>query len=183
MRKWQPTPVFLPGVSHGQRSLAGYRPRGSQELDKTEHIAHTAYFLNTKPWVFFSTPTCFLVAWTQEPPKPLGHPGKGLLTILLEEQPHVSMRLGFLLPTVNFDDLSNLKTSFIEVVSNPLVFRIIEVTGQSVQVIIDLFKVFFKERKTSENALEKCLKAHLFKWQTNIVTFSFYFSLKAWWTI
>ena len=63
------------------------------------------------------------------------------------------MRLGFLLPTVNFDDLSNLKTSFIEVVSNPLVFRIIEVTGQSVQVIIDLFKVFFKERKTSENAL------------------------------
>ena len=25
-RKWQPTPVFLPGESHGQRSLAGYRP-------------------------------------------------------------------------------------------------------------------------------------------------------------
>ena len=25
-RRWQPTPVFLPGKSHGQRSLAGYRP-------------------------------------------------------------------------------------------------------------------------------------------------------------
>ena len=25
-REWQPTPVFLPGESHGQRSLAGYRP-------------------------------------------------------------------------------------------------------------------------------------------------------------
>ena len=25
-RKWQPTPVFLPGKSHGQRSLAGYSP-------------------------------------------------------------------------------------------------------------------------------------------------------------
>ena len=25
-RKWQPTPVFLPGISHGQRSLAGYSP-------------------------------------------------------------------------------------------------------------------------------------------------------------
>ena len=25
-RKWQPTPVFLPGESHGQRSLAGYSP-------------------------------------------------------------------------------------------------------------------------------------------------------------
>ena len=26
-RKWQPTPVFLPGKSHGQRSLVGYSPR------------------------------------------------------------------------------------------------------------------------------------------------------------
>jgi len=34
-RKWQPTPVFLPGESHGQRSLAGYNPLGPQELDKT----------------------------------------------------------------------------------------------------------------------------------------------------
>ena len=25
-RKWQPTPAFLPGISHGQRSLAGYSP-------------------------------------------------------------------------------------------------------------------------------------------------------------
>ena len=25
-RKWQPTPVFLPGESHGQRSLMGYSP-------------------------------------------------------------------------------------------------------------------------------------------------------------
>ena len=29
-RKWQPTPVFLPGKSHGQRSLAGYSPWGRQ---------------------------------------------------------------------------------------------------------------------------------------------------------
>ena len=27
-RPWQPTPVFLPGESHGQRSLVGYSPRG-----------------------------------------------------------------------------------------------------------------------------------------------------------
>ena len=27
-RKWQPTPVFLPRESHGQKSLAGYSPRG-----------------------------------------------------------------------------------------------------------------------------------------------------------
>ena len=29
-RKWQPTPVFLPGESHGQRSLAGYGPWGDK---------------------------------------------------------------------------------------------------------------------------------------------------------
>ena len=34
-RKWQPTPVFLPGESHGQRSLVGYSPRGGTELDMT----------------------------------------------------------------------------------------------------------------------------------------------------
>ena len=35
-RKWQPTPVFLPEKSHGQRSLAGYSPWGHKELDMTE---------------------------------------------------------------------------------------------------------------------------------------------------
>ena len=35
-RKWQPTPVFLPGEFHGQRSLVGYSPWGQKELDVTE---------------------------------------------------------------------------------------------------------------------------------------------------
>ena len=35
-RKWQPTPVFLPGKSQGQRSLVGCRLWGSTELDTTE---------------------------------------------------------------------------------------------------------------------------------------------------
>ena len=34
-RKWQPIPVFLPGESHGQRSLASYSPWGCKELDRT----------------------------------------------------------------------------------------------------------------------------------------------------
>ena len=37
-RKWQPTPVFLPRKSHGQRSLAGYSPFGRKELDMTEWL-------------------------------------------------------------------------------------------------------------------------------------------------
>ena len=41
-RKWQPTSVFLPGESHGQRSLVGYSPWGHKELDTTEHtLTHT----------------------------------------------------------------------------------------------------------------------------------------------
>ena len=43
-RKWQPTPVFLPGKSHGQRSLVGYSPWGCKESDTTErHITHTMW--------------------------------------------------------------------------------------------------------------------------------------------
>ena len=37
-RKWQPTPRFLTGESHGQRSLVGYSPWGHKELDMTEVI-------------------------------------------------------------------------------------------------------------------------------------------------
>ena len=35
-RAWQPTPVLLPGESHGQRSLAGYSPQGCKESDTAE---------------------------------------------------------------------------------------------------------------------------------------------------
>ena len=40
-RAWQPTPVFLPGESHRQRSLVGYSPWGHKESDTTEATAHT----------------------------------------------------------------------------------------------------------------------------------------------
>ena len=41
-RKWLPTPVVLPGKSHGQRSLAGYSPWGRKESDMTERLStHT----------------------------------------------------------------------------------------------------------------------------------------------
>ena len=35
-RAQQPTPVFLHGESHGQRSLVGYSPLGHKKLDMTE---------------------------------------------------------------------------------------------------------------------------------------------------
>ena len=40
-RNWQPTPVFLSGEFHGQRSLASCSPLGPKELDTTERLTHT----------------------------------------------------------------------------------------------------------------------------------------------
>ena len=37
-RKWQPTPVLLPGKFHGWRTLVGYSPRGHKESDTTERL-------------------------------------------------------------------------------------------------------------------------------------------------
>ena len=39
-RKWQPTPVVLPGKSHGQKSLVGYNPWGHNESSETG-LTHT----------------------------------------------------------------------------------------------------------------------------------------------
>ena len=45
-REWQPAPVFLPGESHGQRSLAGYSPWGHKESDKIEQLNSTHSMIN-----------------------------------------------------------------------------------------------------------------------------------------
>ena len=42
-REWLPTPVFLPGKSPGQMSLAGYSPWGHKESDTTEKL--TLHFI------------------------------------------------------------------------------------------------------------------------------------------
>ena len=68
-RKWQPTPVFLPGKSHGQRNLVGYSPWGCKELDTTEeacnidvyvfiHISTYIYTIRVKIYTcnFFLSP-------------------------------------------------------------------------------------------------------------------------------
>jgi len=47
-RAWQPTPVFLPEKSHGQRRLVGYSPEGHKQSDTTEATqhAHKILFIN-----------------------------------------------------------------------------------------------------------------------------------------
>ena len=52
--KWQPTPVFLPGESHGQRSLVDYSPQGRKEWDTTERVCvhmHTQTLTHTNKTV------------------------------------------------------------------------------------------------------------------------------------
>ena len=49
-RAWQPTPVFLPGESHGQRSLAGYSPWGHKELNTTKVTEHVCT-MDPKSWI------------------------------------------------------------------------------------------------------------------------------------
>ena len=44
-REWQSIPVFLPGESHGQRSLAGYSPWGHKESDTTEWLSSSSSLL------------------------------------------------------------------------------------------------------------------------------------------
>ena len=44
-RAWQPTPVFWPGESHGQRSLVGCSPWDHKELDVTEQLSTAQHII------------------------------------------------------------------------------------------------------------------------------------------
>jgi len=45
-RAWQPTPMSLPGESHGQRSLVSFSLQGHKEMDTTEVTEHTCTLIN-----------------------------------------------------------------------------------------------------------------------------------------
>ena len=45
-KEWQPTPVFCPGEFLGQRSLAGYSPRGHKESDTAEGLMLSTLLLS-----------------------------------------------------------------------------------------------------------------------------------------
>ena len=52
-KKWQPTPVFLPGKSHGQRSLVGYSRWGHKGIEHdlvTKQQQQWAYLLRSDEW-------------------------------------------------------------------------------------------------------------------------------------
>ena len=61
-RKWQSTPVFLPGESHGQKSLVSPSPLGCKELDITEQLT----FLTWK-WSWLAHPGSGDLPWSSQP--------------------------------------------------------------------------------------------------------------------
>ena len=66
-REWQLTPVFLPGESHGQRSLAGYSPCGckSQSQLSTHTYTHTHAHARTRAHTCNLGPAFFFFNWSK----------------------------------------------------------------------------------------------------------------------
>ena len=67
-RKWQPAPIFLPGKSHGQRSLVCYSPWGRKESDTTERLHFHFLSLSHKLICLLLLPhlkTHVIVSWTK----------------------------------------------------------------------------------------------------------------------
>ena len=65
---WQPTPAFLPGEFHGQRSLAGYSPWGCKESDTTKRLSLSHSYVNIPHIFYFFTVHFldpFICWWTQ----------------------------------------------------------------------------------------------------------------------
>ena len=55
-RKWQATPVFLPGKAHGQRNLVGYSPWSQKVMDTIERLP---FHFTSPQWVFQTRPLVF----------------------------------------------------------------------------------------------------------------------------
>ena len=75
-REWPPTPLFLPGESHGQRSLAGYSPWcrgvGHSAHARARAHTHTSSLLENLPEPLRCPPLCsYETLWI--PPEEAGH--------------------------------------------------------------------------------------------------------------
>ena len=114
-RKWQPTPVFLPGKSHGQRSLVGYSPWGHKRVGHDVAINSNNTFLKQgsfdfKMWLCKSSITMSSITsepFHQQSNKPSQSSEENLRIILL------SLRFPWRwsVYSINFYQ-TNLQTSF-----------------------------------------------------------------------
>ena len=80
-RKWQPTPVFLPAESNGQRNLAGYSPWGSKESNMTKWLTllllsyiRKGSWTNTKNLPYFHQKLPLPIRYYNAKKMPQNHP-------------------------------------------------------------------------------------------------------------
>ena len=112
-RKWQPTPVFLPGESHGQRSQVGYSPWGSKELDMTERASTWVPPVNTFCARWFSYLSCsvsfqiwiLLITWIRTFISNMRMLRPTYIKVLLKV---LSLQIGFIAPTLQLPTLKGL---------------------------------------------------------------------------
>ena len=72
-RKWQPTPVLLPGKFHGLRSRVGYSPCGRKESDTTERLHFTSDVAKPSPLLKMPVFSCDIKLHRLVPPDLLWH--------------------------------------------------------------------------------------------------------------
>ena len=110
-RKWQLTPVFLPGKFDGQRSLAGYSPWGRKESDTTKQ-------LNMRTCVQLTGPSL----WLRLKPNSLSFPQmRFLLRFLSHHHPPVTQYSSRLIPIPAFSlTLSSCLLSWCPLISTVL---------------------------------------------------------------
>ena len=123
--KWQPTPVLLPGKSHGQRSLIGYSPWGHKELDMTEWLHFLSLFMDLTFQVQMQY--CSLQHWTLLPSPITSTTGLCFLfgfvsSFFLELFLHSTL-IAYWVPT-------DLGSSFFSVLSFPLFILFMGFSGQ-----------------------------------------------------
>ena len=108
-RKWQPTLVFLPGESHGQRSLAGYSPGGGKDLATKQQPSMNSQVTGPRgpqSWPFSSLPNPYkgdnndihTIIWGASP----GSPGLHVLKFICAQiTTHMDSSSSSSLQTVN----------------------------------------------------------------------------------
>ena len=64
-RNWRPTPVFLPGEPHGQKSLAEHSPWGHNESDVTERLNNDVHGKQVlKKWIYMCMDNSLTLLYT-----------------------------------------------------------------------------------------------------------------------
>ena len=60
-KKWQPTPIFLPGKPHGQKNLAGSSPWSHKESDMTERLNNNNHKQQSEVFTCKTKDICFTI--------------------------------------------------------------------------------------------------------------------------